>query len=88
MADPIWAPTSRKKRMKLLLTVLAAVLLQGCAAIESQHYLKLAETDPDCSYQGKPAVYNMPLKCGPKSYGAGHHVSIVKTGPRSYVISK
>jgi hypothetical protein len=74
--------------MKLILALVALALLQGCAAIDSQRYLHALKTDPDCTYQGKPAEYSTPPKCGPKSYGRGHHISIVKTGPYSYAVGK
>ena len=72
--------------MKIILALTAIALLQGCAAIESRQYLHALATDPDCSFQGKPAVYSLPPKCGPKSYG-GTHISVIRTGPTSYMVN-
>lgn len=73
--------------MKLTLALIALALLQGCAAIESRQYLHALENDPDCRYVGKPAEYRMPAKCGMSSYG-GTYVSVIRTGPHSYVVNR
>ena len=73
--------------MKLILTVTAIVLLQGCSAIESKQYLQALKTDPDCSYRDKPTEYSLPAKCGMRSYG-GHTISVIKISPYTYVVNK
>jgi hypothetical protein len=72
--------------MKIILAFTAVALLQGCAAIESRQYLHALANDPDCSFQGKPAAYSMPDKCGRKSYG-GTYVSVIRTGPNSFMVN-
>jgi hypothetical protein len=73
--------------MKTILAVLALALLPGCAYMESKQYLHALATDPDCDYNGKPREYSLPPKCGVKSYG-GRHVTVIRTSPNTYYISK
>lgn len=66
--------------------IFIALNLTGCAYYDSQRYLHALKTDPDCTYQGKPAEYNMPAKCGVKSYG-GSLISVSRVGPNTYSVS-
>jgi hypothetical protein len=73
------------KSHRHIVILLGALALPGCAYYDSQRYLHALKTDPDCTYQGKPAEYSTPPKCGPKSYG-GSMISVIRVGPNTYSV--
>ena len=71
--------------MNKLILILAVALLSGCSVLESRQYLHALENDPDCSFQGKPAAYSLPDKCGKfKSYSRGYRATVIRTGPNTF----
>ena len=73
------------KSHRHIVILLASLALPGCAYYESQQYLHNLRTDPECTYQGKPAEYRMPAKCGRDSYG-GTTLTVIRTGPNTYSV--